>query len=327
MSDVAQTKEAVDLSSACKAASDLLNDSYKQGKIFSSLPKQGSPLSELEALSVLALSPRARKEIIWKYLHSGEIFSIATSGILAWVAINVLDEYSDSEKVSLEKYFSVCEEYFDKRITPDGLLPTDGGGSWLPHAYREGFLIEAQAFYAKVLDILFLLTDDDMYEFKKKRLIRAVRDKLDGAYILDREGSLEVRPNNFIAAFFAPELFKRDDWQKTFDVSLKDSELWQGWGGLVTLGQLDASYKPEVSGGSWFFVNNVAAVVLYRLDREKYSEKIQKILETSAENVSWQEHSGRPCEVTLEADKQIKVQGLYGLSLATFIYLYRMVST
>lgn len=323
MIDVVKEKETT-LSSAYEIGLKLLNDSYKEGKIFSSLPKAGDPLSDLELLSVLALAPVTRKEILNKYLYHSKIFSLATTGIMAWVAVNAIDEFSEDEKVGLEKYFSVCEEYFDKKINTDGLLPTDSDGNWMQSADRGGALIESQAYYAKILGVLSLLTDDDMYEFKKKRLTRAIRDKLDGAYVLDKEDSMEVRPNNFIAAFLAPELFKKDDWRKTFDVALKKSELWMSWGGLTTLGQSDTNYNPECDGESWFFINNIAAVVLYRLDKEKYADKVQAILKSSAENASWQEHSGRPCEVTLTADRQIKVQGLYGLSLATFIYLYRI---
>lgn len=319
-------EEKIILDSAYEIGSKLLRDSYKEGKIFLSLPKAGDPFSDLELLSVLALTPAMRQEILKKYLYHSNIFSLATTGIMAWVAVNTINEFGEDEKVGLEKYFSVCEEYFDKTINTDGLLPTDSGGNWMQSADRFGALIENQAYYAKILDVLSLLTDDDMYEFKKKRLTRAVRDKLDGAYVLDKKDSLETRPNNFITAFLAPELFRKDDWQKTFDVVLKEGELWQSWGGLTTLGQSDPSYNPERDGESWFFINNMAGIVLSKLDSEKYADKIQAILRSSAENASWQEHSGRPCEVTLTADKQIKVQGLYGLSLATYIYLYRILN-
>ena len=325
MIDTAQ-KKRTDINSTYERGLRLLKDSYKSGKIFTSLPKSDIPLSHFDFLCLPALSPMDRKKIVKKYLLENKILNIGTTGILAWAIINTINDYDDNERILLEKYFTECEEYFDCKVNAEGLLPTDETDNWLKSAPRTGILVENQAYHAKILDVLCLLTEDDMYDFKKKRLMRSVRDKLDGAYVLDREGSLEIRPNNFIAAFFAPELFMSEDWQKTFDASLKSTELWLNWGGLTTLGQSDANFNPEIDGESWFFVNNIAAIVLHRLDGAKHAETIKAILRASVENALWQEHTGRPCEVVFTADRQIKVQGLYGLSLATYIYLYRIFS-
>lgn len=312
-----EVKEKVNLEYAYKKALNMLEESYGSGKIFSHLPKDNAPLSWFEPLCIPAMPPASRKEIIKKYLHEGKIHNIATTGMMAWAIINILEDYSTNEKTLLEEYFTKCDEYFDCKLTAEGLLPTGPEGNWLVSADRQGILIENQAYYGKLLDLLFLLTDDDLYEFKKKRLIGAVRSKLNGAYVLDREDAMEIRPNSFIAAFLAPELFKRSDWKKSFIALMKNDVLWLDWGGLSTI-------AVEGVGSSWFFINNIAGIALYKLDSLKYLEEIESIVNASAENVLWQEHSGRPCEVTLGSDEKIKVQGLYGISLATFIYLYRI---
>jgi hypothetical protein len=324
LTDTAQ-EEKTDVSSTYKMGLRLLSDSYRSGKIFASLPKADIPLSCFDFLSLPALPPKYRKEIVKKFLFENKIVNISTIGVLAWAIINTIDDYNDKDKVLLEKYFTECEEYFDCKVNAEGLLPTDASDNWLKSADRTGILIENQAYHAKVLDVLSLITEDDMYDFKKRRLMRAARDRLDGAYVLDREDSMDIRPNNFIAAFFAPEIFMAKDWGKTFDASLKNTELWLSWGGLTTLGQSDKNFSPERDGESWFFVNNMVAIVLCRLDSVKYAEKIKTILRVSTENALWQEHTGRPCEVVFTADRQIKARGLYSLSLATFIYLYRIV--
>lgn len=317
-------KEKTDAESTYKMGLSLLKSSYKSGKIFTSLPKSDIPLSHFDFLSLPALPAKDRKEIVKKFLLENKILNIGTTGIFAWAIINTIKDYDDSEKLLLEKYFTECEEYFDCKVNAEGLLPTDASDNWLGSANRTGILVENQAYHAKILDVLSLITEDDMYDFKKRRLMRSAREKLDGAYVLDREDSMDVRPNVFIAAFFAPELFMSKDWQKTFDASLKSTDLWLNWGGLTTLSQSDVNFKPERDGESWFFVNNMAAIVLYRLDSVKYAEKVKAIFRASTENAAWQEHTGRPCEVVFTMDKQIKVQGLYGLSLATFIYLHRI---
>ncbi len=319
-------KSDIKFDSVCKKAGEMLSSAYHNGKIFASLPKPDGSLSEFEILSVLALAKSCRKKIINQYIESGKIFNVTTSGILAWVIINIFNDLSDNEKGRIERYFTNVEEYFDKRTGTDGLLSAGQADNWIKSVKRKGFLIEFQAYYAKIIDLLFLLTEDDMYEFKKKRLLRAVRKNLDVAFVLDREDSLEVRSNIFIAAFFAPELFKRDVWQVTFDTSLKKEELWLSWGGLRILGRSDINYNDAKDGESWFFVNNMSALALARSDRVKYQKYIDMVLKSSTCNIMWQEHSGRPCEVTLTSSGQIKVQGLYGLSLATFIYLYMFLN-
>ncbi|MEK7447254.1 MAG: hypothetical protein AAB632_00420 [Patescibacteria group bacterium] len=326
MTDTIQ-KEKTDVKSTYEMGLRLLKSSYKSGKIFTSLPKSGIPLSHFDFLSLPALPSKDRKKIVKKFLSENKILNIGTTGVFSWAIINTIKDYNDNEKLLLEKYFTECEEYFDCKVNAEGLLPTDVHDNWLGSADRIGILIENQAYHAKILDVLFLITEDDMYDFKKRRLMRAARNRLDGAYVLDKENSMDVRPNVFIAAFFAPELFMSKDWQKTFDASLKSTDLWLNWGGLTTLGQSDVNFNPERDGESWFFVNNMAAIVLHRLDSGKYAEKIKAILRASTENAAWQEHTGRPCEVVFTMDKQIKARGLYGLSIATFIYLYRIYSS
>jgi|GEM_PF-2216824 len=314
------------LTSIYNASLKLLNDSYKAGKIFASFPKSNEPLSELELLTVPALKLSYRKEIIKKYVAYPKVLPLASTGIMAWTVLNSMDDFNESEKFELEKYFSAVEDYYDRMLSPTGLITLKSIDSWMKGVERGGVLIENQAYYAKVLDVLFMLTDDDIYHFKKKRLLRVVRENFDGAYVLDRKDSPEIRPNSFIACFFAPEIFLRADWEKTFDAHLRETDLWLEWGGLRLLSQTDLNFDPDRDGVSWFFLNNIAAISLNRLNERKYKPQISQIFSASGKNIIWQEHTGRPCEVTLTIDKKIKVQGLYGLSLATFIYLYRMIS-
>jgi len=315
-------KEKVDIGSAYKKALSFLERSYLEKKIFMTLPKTENQLSWFEPLCIPALSPHSRKEIIKKYLLHEKPLPVKAIGAFAWSIINLMDQFSDSEKADLERHFSFHEEYFDRKMNKNGLLPAEIQENWQGDGLRTGILIEDQALYAKILDVLQLLTGDQMYNFKKNRLIRAVRENMDGAYILDRKDSLEIRTNNFIAAYFAPELFLRDDWKKTFEAALRTNELWCDWGGLSILSHIESKY--ETGGQSWFFINNLAATVLYRLDNSKYSQYIDKVMNSSSANVFWQEHSGRPCEVTVSDGGKVQVKGLFGLSLATFIFLYRI---
>ena len=301
-----------------------LSQASKDKKVF--LPqRENHPLSYLEVMSVLAIAPSARKKIVARYTSSKKNFPVSTSGSLAWAVTNAISEFSHKEKVAIEEHFVKHEEIFDKKINSQGLLELEEGDDWLG-AGRKGVLIENQAYYAKILDLLSLLTNDDMYAFKKKRLIRSVREKLDGAYVLDRTNSLDMSVNPFVAAFFAPELFTNDDWEKTFDAFLKSENLWVFWGGLRVLGKSSESNLDEKNGDSWFFVNNMTAIVLYRLNLEKYRDYIDKILLASSKNINWQEHAGRPCELVMTAQNKIRIKDFASITLATYIYLYRLIA-
>lgn len=315
-------EEKVSLKEVHDVAVRLLLDCQKKHQVCS----KNNLLLQFQYLVLPAMSPKLRKESVQNFLKTKEVSDITTIGVFAWAVSNFLNEFREEEKVALEEYFAKCEEYFDGQLDKEGLLPSDGKESWLKNANRNGILLENQAFYMKILELLYVLSEDEMYLFKKKRLVRAVRDRLDGAFVLDRGNSLEVRPTSFMACFFSPGLFRKEDWEKSFDAALKESELWISWGGLRVLSKGDPKYNPAIDGESWFFINIMAAIVLERLDHQKYSGFIAKSLVASANNILWQEHAGRACEVVFTEDKKIKVKALSGISAALFIYLYKMVN-
>lgn len=317
---IAEREKTKSPSIAYDAALEMIKDSYKRGKIFDHSLHSSNCLSRYEILSTLALPKSVRKEIIKKYIHTHDALDIITVGVLAWVICQTLSEHSEKEKVILENFFIRYEEKFDARLNDEGLLSVDERFSWPPDAQRKGCLVEIQSLYINILNVLFSLTNDDMYPFKKKRMLRVIREKLGGAYILDREDSLEMRPNAFISAFFAPEMFLKKDWEKTFDSFLKN--LWLSWGGLATLRRIDDRYDAE-RDGSWFFVNNMSAIVLSNLNYKKYKVFVDKIFQMSTENIVWQDHVGRPCEIFINERGNIKNGGHFSLSIATYIYLYR----
>ncbi len=325
VTDLITMKDAEFFQAVYRRGLALMSRGVAAQKVLFALPNEKRPLSHLDIMSVLAVLPSIRKDAINRYIRSGKDFSIATTGILSWVIANAASEFSHSEKIEIEEYFTKLEEGFDGKINSRGLLDLGDSYDWSGQS-RRGILIENQAYYAKILDLLSLLTNDDIYAFKKKRLIRSVREKLDGAYVLDRADSLEMTINPFLAAFFAPELFRKEDWEKTFDSLLKSENLWIFWGGLRTLSQSDENFIAARNGESWFFINNIVAIVLYRLNLEKYRGFINKIILASSKNINWQEHAGRPCELVMTADNKIRLKDFCSLTLATYIYLYRSIA-
>ena len=119
------------------------------------------------------------------------------------------------------------------------------------------------------------------------------------------------RPNLFLAHYIYPDLLHNEEWEKVFDYALE--KLWCEWdtgknsGGLSTIdksnrlfcgkytGQNNSSYH---RGDSWFFINNLAAVAMHHLNKEKYYSYIVKILNASTEDILYDGFIGYASELS-----------------------------
>ena len=141
-----------------------------------------------------------------------------------------------------------------------------------------------------------------------------------------QDSDVVTRPNLFIAYYVYPDLLSRREWKKAFDNSLK--ELWLGWGGLSSVSQKNSlfisSYSGEDdisyhNGDSWYYINNLAAISMHRLDKRYYYDKIKKIINASKEELLFSGLIG--CSAEVSSAKQMKSEGCLSQawSSATFI--------
>lgn len=117
-----------------------------------------------------------------------------------------------------------------------------------------------------------------------------------------------------------------------FDRTLE--ALWLGWGGLssidmqndnfcyVSTGERNTSYH---NGDSWFFINNIAALVLHNMDAMKYARHINAIVDASTSEILWHNYVGRPGEISSARALESWGCGLQGFSAAAYIYLVNHV--
>jgi len=142
-----------------------------------------------------------------------------------------------------------------------------------------------------------------------------------------------ARPNIFLAYYIYPELLEPVEWESAFDHVLP--KLWCDWelgsiagGGLSTIDKNNTLYQEHYTGinnrsyhrgDSWFFVNNIAAISMYRLNKEKYSSHITKILNSSSEDILFNGFSGYASE--LSSSGHFRSGGCFcqTWSIATFI--------
>jgi len=150
-------------------------------------------------------------------------------------------------------------------------------------------------------------TEMDSVEMEQK-MKTIVREKflriIDGKTHLNDgfEGSLSevARPNVFLAYYIYPDLLSKNEWMQVFDDAMP--KLWCEWdmgegikgGGLSTIDKTHTLYQPYYTGvdnksyhrgDSWFFINNISAIAMYRLDKELYNEQILKIVNSSSQDI------------------------------------------
>lgn len=200
--------------------------------------------------------------------------------------------------------------------TKDGLALNYSRGTWMDTIDRGEAAIEIQALRLSLFHLARRFNPDlgkQLFYLKlEKELKKKVREKFwNGQMLADSfqsekgEADFTCRSNIFLAAYIYPKLLSKTEWRQCFENAL--NKLWLGWGGIATLdkenpsfhnqhtGELSASYH---QGDSWFFINNLAALVLFNVDQKRFQMYINKILERSSEEILWQGMVGHHCELS-----------------------------
>lgn len=194
----------------------------------------------------------------------------------------------------------------------NGLVENGPKETWMDTQYqddgRSGARIEIQALALKALHFAWQLTRDAAYRSREHDLAREVRLRFwDGDIVRDGTDDGTVRPNVFLAHHFYPDLFLKHEWERAF-ASVLDV-LWLSWGGLATLpkthplfcGRDRTGTDPNQSyhhGDAWFFINNIAALSLARVNGKRFEPFIDKLLVSSAHDILWHGIAGSHSEVS-----------------------------
>lgn len=183
------------------------------------------------------------------------------------------------------------KKYLEKSL--ENLGKSADKTTWMDSIDRTGERIELHALRLYMLKLAFTLTKDPSYKIKETGLKFYVKEKFwNGKFLKDGLYDETIRPNIFLAYYIYPELLEQKEWQLCFDNAL--AALWLPWGGVATIdkssvyfnanhtGENQQSYH---SGDSWFYLNNLTAIVLKRNNPERYRDYIDKIIEASAKEI------------------------------------------
>jgi glycogen debranching enzyme len=177
---------------------------------------------------------------------------------------------------------------------------------------REGARIEIQALMLAMLKFIRKYGYGDPHEKKIKNAVR--KNFFKNGKLADGSGDFTVRPNIFIAYYAYPELFSAKEWKDIFKKALP--KLWLKWGGLSTIDKKHSLFTDEYSGqnnksyhrgDSWFWINNLAALCMWRLDRKMFKKQVAKILSASVEEMLYKGVTGYQSE--LSSASELKSEG------------------
>ena len=294
-----------------------------------------------EAISLRGLKiikPKEAKEVFWSLVNrnsKGPRGNKIADGV-GWTfkrAFLFLNELTEKEEDLLVKRLREKVDF-----NRDGFMITDYKETWMDSISRKGARIELQALQLAIYKLGKLIDDknSDLYQRKEVDLKRKVRDKFwDGSILADGYDpeadwtDKTIRPNIFLAYYIYPDLLSDEEWEACFRRSLYD--LWLDWGGLATVSKRSPAFQSEHTGenpqsyhqgDSWFFVNNLAAIAMNRLNSGKFSYEINKILKASREDLLWNGAIGHHSEVS--SASALRAQGAISQAWSFATYLEAM---
>jgi glycogen debranching enzyme len=345
-SDVSLLKgKDVDEYLAKESLSSLLISTKKRKGLIAGLPWffQFWPRDEAVSLkSIFFLEQEQAKEIFFRLLNSSfqegprGVVNIDAPGWLFKRADLFLPLLSSSEKKIIKRKGKL----FIKKIlerTVNGFFVNNANETWMDTLVRDGARIEIQAMVLNVYRLLAELSSNkkekDFYLKKERDIKEKVKEKFfengylyDGYYPKTNFKDHTVRPNIFIAYYIYPELLSKEEWSTCFQKALDC--LWLPWGGLSTVDKNNSDFHQKHTGedsrsyhqgDSWFFLNNIVAVVLYRNNKDKFKDYIEKIRQASKEELMWMGAVG--CHGEVSSAEKLESRGCLNQAWSSAMYL------
>jgi glycogen debranching enzyme len=301
-------------------------------------------------ISLGALLPATQKRIIFEALkHIGKdgripnispSSSLGSADAIGWLFLRAqqllrAQAWNAKEKKMLA---AVLKSSLDAQMHAYGkenLLISKKNETWMDTDYRddgrEGACIEIQALTIASYTLLWELTRNSEAKNAASAMKKAVREQFwNNTLLADRAGDVTVRPNIFIAAYACPDLLSKKEWETAIANALK--ELWCDWGGVASISKNHALYQPKYTGennqsyhrgDSWFWINNLAAIVMQRVNPKKFALYIKKIREASVKDLLWNGAIGASSELSSAEEQRAEGCLSQAWSAATLLELIR----
>ncbi|MDP2750483.1 MAG: amylo-alpha-1,6-glucosidase [Nanoarchaeota archaeon] len=317
--------------------SSIIDDS---AGIYAGLPWFFQFWSRDEAISLQALflsgALTFSKDVVMRQLEmiddKGFLFgqypknSIVSADALGWLCKRIhqnLHKFSNEEKEIIYSKIKSAADLLFKNSTSDCIAFNHPKTTWMDTDFkgdsRAGARIEIQAMRLIMYRLLHDLSVNDIHKKFYSNLEQKTKQKVkdafwNGKYLKDGADDETIRPNVFIAYYIYPELLGNLEWKICFENCLK--ALWLDWGGISSIdkkshlfcdthtGEDPRSYH---RGDSWYWINNLAALCMFKLDKEMFAKNIHAILDASTREIL--NHGAIGYHAELSSAKEQKSQG------------------
>ena len=217
----------------------------------------------------------------------------------------------------LRDYLGLLErEYRDGALFFNGPLET-----WMDtgDGFRAGFSVEIQCLMLRMYELAercgirdLRLSRDEIGDAIRTQFFDSTNGRLVDHLSRDWEAYAYDTVNVFLAAYIAPEILTREEWCVVFEHAL--AELSNGPPGILSslssgspLFQAHHTGLDNVSyhrGDSWYFMNNIAAIVLSRTDAERFATQIDGIVAASVRDCLEQGAIGACSEISSACEQR-----------------------
>lgn len=246
-----------------------------------------------------------------------------------------LGKLDDTEKIFLKAKLQYIFDRFEEKFVHGDFVQNQVNATWMDTNFggdnRNGARIEIQAMHMAFYNLIYELTKQQKFKDLELHLKEKVRREFWNKKLLaDGLGDFTIRPNIFIAYYIYPELLSKQEWIKCFENSIPN--LWLDWGGLSSIDKNHKLFRKYYSGedtasyhrgDSWYWINNLAAICMYRLDKARFKRYIDGIFNASTREILWKGATGRHAEISSAAEQ--KGQGCLSQawSCATYIEMIK----
>jgi len=250
------------------------------------------------------------------------------------------DYFSEQEIRHVKRQLAKSIKRLLEHHSHDGLSTNKELETWMDTGYKEdqrpGKRIEIQALRLRMYDFMVFLaglTGNKVKIAAYTKLLNLTREHVRQVFwhsplLYDGDNDATVRPNVFLAYYIYPELLSKKEWSLCFSSALE--KLWLDWGGLATIDKSHKYFSNEYTGennrsyhrgDSWFFVNNLAAIAMKRVNAGKFSKFINKITEASTNEILFKGVIGYHSELSSAKELRGEASLAQAWSSATYIEL------
>lgn len=254
--------------------------------------------------------------------------------------------FNENDYILILSKLETSLERLNKTYLENGFFKSGYNETWMDTCgdARNGCRIEIQALILNMYKVASYLYDI-VGDKNKSQIYKEAHDKFkkhikqfffsgfelaDG--IKDKVVDFTIRPNIFLTYYIAPQILSNEEWNKVFDNALP--ALLIEWGidkcGICSIDKKHKQFITEYSGENnisyhfgdvWYYINNIVAICLFRLDSDKYKNTLQKLIHTSTEEILWNGIVGYHAEVSSACEFRSEAALAQAWSSATYVEL------